>query len=591
MAKQKFLIWVFILFLLIIGGVQNVWAQGPGELHGTKFEDLNGNGQQDLGEPGLPGWTIELFTPNGVFRTTVTDENGHYWFMDVPFGDYGIREVNQPGWVQTHPAPPGVYEVVLDDAEPVIDGLDFGNQKEEFERGALHGRKYDDQNGNGTQDAGEPGLPGWTIVLLTSNGVYQTTVTDQNGNYWFTNLPFDDYIVREVPQFGWMQTEPRLPTVYNVVLGPNQRVIDGLDFGNQKEQFESGSIHGTKYHDQNGNGVQDAGEPGLPDWRICIEGADGVVHCTITDADGNYWFMGLFPGKYKVYEDLKNKHGWSQTQPKSASSYEGVEVVAGQPVEDVDFGNIKRLDTWCRTHWDVHIPPESLGIPTKFWMRIINHTNVKHTYDIDVFGLQGVNGIGLIGFTTAPPMPVMVPAGGHVDVLVSISPNPVVVGNFGEFEVIVTNLDTGWSMGCGGVMWSPKTHTNFFPQGTPPTVPMIPGGQAGQVGLPVRNLGVAPVVLNFQIMAMIPMEDEMGAMAVAGISLNDQPPGTPVTGTITIPAAMTGTISVDAMAMDFAGPADIIYELDATGEGDPESVSSLSVDFMPPPIYLPMIWK
>ena len=36
---------------------------------GTKFEDLNGNGAKDAGEPGLPGWTISAYADansNGI---------------------------------------------------------------------------------------------------------------------------------------------------------------------------------------------------------------------------------------------------------------------------------------------------------------------------------------------------------------------------------------------------------------------------------------------------------------------------------------------------------------------------------------------
>jgi hypothetical protein len=36
----------------------------------------------------------------------------------------------------------------------------------------------------------------------------------------------------------------------------------------------TGSIHGTKYNDLNGNGMRDQGEPGLAEWTITISGAD-----------------------------------------------------------------------------------------------------------------------------------------------------------------------------------------------------------------------------------------------------------------------------------------------------------------------------
>jgi ELWxxDGT repeat protein len=85
---------------------------------GQKFNDLNGNGVHDPGEPGLNGWTMELHDVSGnVIDTTVTHsvdlngdgqidplaEQGWYEFTHVNPGDYYITEVPQPGWVQTLP--------------------------------------------------------------------------------------------------------------------------------------------------------------------------------------------------------------------------------------------------------------------------------------------------------------------------------------------------------------------------------------------------------------------------------------------------------------------------------------------------------
>ena len=52
---------------------------------GRKFSDLNRNGVQNAGEPGLPGWTIELRYPNGsLFAATTTDALGDYCFNRIP---------------------------------------------------------------------------------------------------------------------------------------------------------------------------------------------------------------------------------------------------------------------------------------------------------------------------------------------------------------------------------------------------------------------------------------------------------------------------------------------------------------------------
>jgi hypothetical protein len=77
-----------------------------GHACGTKFHDRNGNGVRDPGEEGLAGWTIELVDPvtNAVLQTVVTDENGRYCFLGLTSpGTYIVREVLQPGWINTTP--------------------------------------------------------------------------------------------------------------------------------------------------------------------------------------------------------------------------------------------------------------------------------------------------------------------------------------------------------------------------------------------------------------------------------------------------------------------------------------------------------
>lgn len=59
--------------LLLIGfstGHAQALSVDYGELHGTKWWDLNGDGVRDAAEPGLAGWQIELIDSTGL--TVVT---------------------------------------------------------------------------------------------------------------------------------------------------------------------------------------------------------------------------------------------------------------------------------------------------------------------------------------------------------------------------------------------------------------------------------------------------------------------------------------------------------------------------------------
>ncbi|MEM7539229.1 MAG: SdrD B-like domain-containing protein, partial [Chloroflexota bacterium] len=252
-----------------------------GQIHGMKFHDANGNGVKDVGESGLPGWTIVIENAVGGVMSAVTDANGEYWFMGLPADTYTLTEVLQPGWLQTFPAT-GAHIVTLGNGT-VVNNVDFGNMREPG-GGEIYGIKFHDLNGNGVQDPGEPVIPGWTIHLYGPNGnLIATTTTDANGVYCFMDLDPGFYIVREVIPDGWTQTFPD-SGVYEVQLDSGQ-VIEGLDFGNQREP--GGGIYGIKFYDRNGNGVQDPGEPGIPGWTIHLYGPNGnIIATTTTDENG-----------------------------------------------------------------------------------------------------------------------------------------------------------------------------------------------------------------------------------------------------------------------------------------------------------------
>ncbi len=365
-----------------------------GQLYGQKFEDLNGNGMRNAGEPGLNGWVIRLYTQAGQFITeTETLDNdsdddglidleteaGWYSFHDLPQGSYFIVEVQQPGWVKTHPTTTGRSVVIGPSGTIISQGLDFGN----FKLGELHGRKYEDLNGSGEWDPGEPGLNDWTIVLRNGQGQVLTTTTtmdmDLNGDnqidpstesgwYWFQNLPEGFYVLAEEQVAGWLQTEPANLT-YSLAITRSGTIVDeGLDFGN----FKLGAVHGQKFEDLNGNGQRDPGEPGMNGWVIRLVNESGVITETITmDMDMNddgvidpetekgwYWFEGLYLGQYFVYE--LEKQGWMQTYPvtPSINSTAGHVLVidhSGQViVEGTDFGNFQRAELHGQKYLDIN---------------------------------------------------------------------------------------------------------------------------------------------------------------------------------------------------------------------------------------------
>ncbi|HLA85580.1 MAG TPA: clostripain-related cysteine peptidase, partial [Thermoguttaceae bacterium] len=79
-----------------------------GVISGSKWNDLNGDGDRNLDEQGLAGWTIYVdLDSDGTLDAgepfDVTDESGYYSIGGLPLGTYIVAEVQQSGWTQTYP--------------------------------------------------------------------------------------------------------------------------------------------------------------------------------------------------------------------------------------------------------------------------------------------------------------------------------------------------------------------------------------------------------------------------------------------------------------------------------------------------------
>ncbi|MDD4447611.1 MAG: SdrD B-like domain-containing protein, partial [Methanothrix sp.] len=161
---------------------------------GMKFEDLDGNGARDEGEPGLAGWTINLKSGDTIVATTTTGPDGAYAFTEIAPGTYTVEEVAQSSWSQSYPASPGSHTVTLVSGVAGPNDIDFGNMRAT----GFGGMKFEDLNGNGARDEGEPGLAGWTINLKSGDTIVATTTTGADGAYAFTEIAPGTYTVEEV---------------------------------------------------------------------------------------------------------------------------------------------------------------------------------------------------------------------------------------------------------------------------------------------------------------------------------------------------------------------------------------------------------
>lgn len=277
--------------------------------------DLDGDGVQDDGEPGIAGVTVTLteLGPDGTTRSTTTDEAGHYLFENLPAGEFIVTVSNLPAGLTPTADPDGgddlVSSVTLAPGQSNLD-QDFGFNRN---TAAVGDTIFIDANGNGIQDGLEPGVAGITVTVTSAgpDGVLTTvTVTDVNGKYFVDGLLAGpttvSYPASELPN-GFSPTSDLDggigdgATTATIVLAPGETNRD-VDFA----VGGSGAIDGTVFEDTDNDGVQDPGEPGIAGVVVIVtqEGPDGVVTIpTVTGPDGGYVVDNLPPGDYTVTVD------------------------------------------------------------------------------------------------------------------------------------------------------------------------------------------------------------------------------------------------------------------------------------------------
>ncbi|HEV8117723.1 MAG TPA: SdrD B-like domain-containing protein [Thermoanaerobaculia bacterium] len=276
----------------------------PGSIAGTKFNDLNGNGARDPGEPGLSGVAIQLRSSSGTVLTATSDSSGNFSFLGLQPGTYTMSETVPSGFVQTAPASPGTFSISVAPAQNAT-GFLFGNQAQgQGPNASISGTKFNDVNGNGVRDPGEPGITGVTIQLRNAQGQVTTQTTTAAGDFSFAQLAAGTYTLSEVVPPGFKQTAPPAPGTVSVTLASGQN-FTGVLFGNQAQgQGQTGSISGIKYLDIDANGVVNGLDRPLEGIVIVLKDSSGATLRTTSGPDGTFKFSNLPAGTYVLSEEL-----------------------------------------------------------------------------------------------------------------------------------------------------------------------------------------------------------------------------------------------------------------------------------------------
>lgn len=354
------------------------------------WEDSNGNGIQDAGEPSIAGVTVTIEDASGnpardinniIITSTTTGANGLYQFTNLKPGVVYVVKFNTPLGYQPSSVDRGGDDTKDSDANTTTGKapgvtLESGQNNTTidagyYKLGSLGDYVWDDQNGNGRQDVGEPGIIGLTVTLTGTAGdgtpINQNTTTGTDGSYSFTNLKPGTYTVTFTKPTGTAFTgedngtddkdsdaSPITGSAAGIPLVSGQNITT-IDAG----VLRPASLGDYVWDDKNGNGVQDAGEPGISGVIVNIEDASGnpardinnnIITATTTGANGQYQFTNLKPGVIYVvkfntpsgYLATTNDKGGDDTKDSDANTTTGkspqVTLTGGENNPTIDAG-------------------------------------------------------------------------------------------------------------------------------------------------------------------------------------------------------------------------------------------------------------
>jgi uncharacterized repeat protein (TIGR01451 family) len=311
----------------------------PASIAGLVFNDNNGDGIRDAGEPGIANVTVtltgtdDLGTAVNIPGTTAAD--GTFSFTDLRPGTYALVEIQPPNYVDGIDTAGSLGGTVANDniSNIIVSSADAGIDYLFAEQSAgIAGTVYVDSNNDGVQDPGETGIPGVTITLTGTdsggNPVNATATTDANGNYLIVGLPVSSatgYTIIETQPPAWADGLDSAGTaggtvgndiISNIVLNSIAIATD-YDFGEI-----GGSLAGTVYNDINNNGIDEPAEPGIPNATVTLTGTDidgnAINSVTTTAADGSYSFTDL---------PMPNAAGYTITETQPAGWNDGQDTL------------------------------------------------------------------------------------------------------------------------------------------------------------------------------------------------------------------------------------------------------------------------
>lgn len=290
--------------------------KGPGRIGDFVWHDLNADGIQDSGEPGIAGVTVHLKAGLGNssgpdLLTAVTNGAGLYEFINLNPGDYTVL-VDPPAGYTPSPtnvggpasdSNPNPSNVTLTSSAPVDLTVDFG-----YFLPPTFGRII-------VNKVTDPASDTTTVFTFTTTGTgYQGFTLTGGASNNSGDLTPGVYSVSEQLPSGWtlasaVCSNGDAPAEIN--LESEETVI--CTFTNTKKA----ALGNYVWLDTDNDGQQDGTESGVAGVTVQLYQGITLVGTTATDGAGLYLFGNLDPGSYTVKFTLPG--GYSFTSQNTGS--------------------------------------------------------------------------------------------------------------------------------------------------------------------------------------------------------------------------------------------------------------------------------
>lgn len=405
------------------------------------------------------------------------------------------------------------------------------------------GRVWSDENHNGVREENEQGIADVLVLLWIENEAIDKTTTDAGGAYTFPEvMPNQTYTIQfeihsglrfssqDVGEDDTVDSDVNRDTGLSLpfFMGMNESI--DIDAGLQNRSGQT--ISGTVWQDRDGNGLQEADELGQARWTLLLEDEGGNIWVTKSDDAGNYQFTDISVGHYTITQIFQEEviQTYPQT-PFHTVIFDSPQADGNRQIDNINFGIKRERTENCTLNSDT-LTQDGMEL------FIRNRTDKDNFYSYVIKGYPGFVSqseslLPAPGVTDpAERASLHVPEKSNVYFSIALSSLPEIADKNAQYQIILTNRESGHSFGCSGRFW--QSDKIIIQSVSQPLVDIV-AGEPQTVTVAIQNPSEQDVVAVLAIDGLFIVDGE----AIDAFRLNDLAVGETLSTTLSIAAGQT----------------------------------------------------